>query len=266
MNQTFSLPRFGRLLRKYFTDNRGQLLANTGLLLVVLIAAAFVFYSDNPTGVNRNRSVPFFFIGWAAWYIFIWQQTEPLSHKERAITHLLQPASQVEKIVLVWLVSGVGFILVYLLIFGIVDTMGVQYVNSRDWPQGTPTLDPFYKLSSFIPPILWVFTALLHPVALTLLLLIRQYSLPVVAVLAFVLLFGGLIINSVFLERIMDLVGGTKTMPFDNLGVVSPLNPNQYRRISLPQPIGNQLRYAVGIIAIVLLYITAYFRLKEREV
>ena len=37
MNQTFSLTRFGRLLRKYFTDNRGQLGANLALLTVVLM-------------------------------------------------------------------------------------------------------------------------------------------------------------------------------------------------------------------------------------
>ena len=82
----------------------------------------------------------------------------------------------------------------------------------------------------------------------------------------FLLLFIGLIVNSLILTNIIDLEGGTRTLPFDSLGVVSPENHNQYRRLDLPQPIGDQLRYAVGIVAVVLLYITAYFRLKEREV
>ena len=266
MNQTFSLPRFGRLLRKYLIDNRGQLLANLALLAVVSIAVALIFYTDNPIGVERNRSVLFLFIGWAAWYIFIWQQTEVLNHKERAMTYLMQPASQLEKIVLIWLISGVGFIMVYLIIFGLVDAVGVQYVNSKEWPQGTPKLNSYYEFNGFVPFILWVFTALLHPLALVLLLVVRRYALPSVAVLAFVLLFIGLIVNSLILANIIDLEGGTRTLPFDSLGVVSPENHNQYRRVNLPQPIGNQLRYAVGIVAVVLLYITAYFRLKEREV
>lgn len=266
MNQTFSLPRFRRLLRKYFTDSRGQLLANVALLTVVLIAVSFIFYSGEPTAVNRNRSIPFFFVGWAAWYVFIWQQTEALNHKERAMTYMLQPASQLEKLILIWLISGVGFIAVYLILFGLVDAMAVQYVNGKEWSPGSPKLGSYYEFNSFVPPVLWVFTALLHPLALVLLLLVRRYALPSVAVLAFALFFIGLVVNSVILGSIIDLEEGNRTVPFDSLGVVSPENRNQFRRIDLPQPIGNQLRYAVGILAVVVLYITAYFRLKEREV
>ena len=69
MNQTFSLPRFGRLLRTYFSDNRRQLLANLALLLVVLIALACVFYIGNPTSVDRSRVILFLFVGWVAWYV-----------------------------------------------------------------------------------------------------------------------------------------------------------------------------------------------------
>lgn len=266
MNQTFSLPRFGRLLRKYFTDNRGQLLANVALLSVVLIALAFIFYSGNPTAVEHNRNIPFFFVGWAAWYVFIWQQTETLNHKERARTYLMQPASQIEKILLIWLVSGLGYMMVFLLVFGLIDTIGVQYVNGREWPQGTPKLGSYYQFNDFIPPVMWVFTVLLHPLALASLLVIRRYALASVAVLVFVLLFGGLVINSVILGSITNLEETNRTFPFDSFMAVSLKNQNQYRRIDLPQPIGNQIRYVVGIVAVVLLYITAYFRLKEREV
>lgn len=182
------------------------------------------------------------------------------------MTYLLQPASQLEKILLVWLVSGMGFIVVFLLVFGLTDTVGVQYVNSRDWPKGTPKLGSYYEFNGFIPPIMWAFTALLHPVMLALFLVVRKYALPSVAVLVFILLFGGLIINSLILGNITGLGLTNRTFPFDSLGVSAPGNQGQYRRIDLPQPLGNQLRYVVGIVAVVLLYITAYFRLKEREV
>jgi hypothetical protein len=266
MNQTFSLNRFGRLTRKYFTDSRGQLLANLALLVVVLVACSLLVYSDNPLAVERNRSIPFFFVGWAAWYVFIWQQTDALNHKERAMSYLMQPASQLEKMTLIWLVSGIGFVVVYCLLFGLVDAAGVHYVNSREWPVGTPILSPFYDLDSYIPRELCVFSALLHPFALAFLLVVRRYSLPSVAVLAFLLFFIGVIINSLLLDSIIDLEEANRIAPFDRLGVVSPISKNQYRRVDLPQPIGNQIRFVVGITAVVILYITAYFRLKEREV
>ena len=266
MNQTFSLPRFGRLLRKYFTDNRGQLGINVALLAVVLIALACIFYSDTPSAVDRNRSIPFFFVGWVAWYIFIWQQAEPLNNKERALTYLMQPASQMEKIVLIWFVSGIGFMLAFLLVFGLIDAVGVQYVNSREWPQGAPKLGSYYEFKGPVPPIMWAFTALLHPIALALLLVVRKYALPSVAVLVFVLLFGGLVINSIILGSLTGLGETQRTFPFGSFIAFSLSNKSQYRRIDLPQPIGDQLRYVVGITLVVLLYITAYFRLNEREV
>ncbi|SOD98794.1 hypothetical protein [Spirosoma fluviale] len=266
MNQTFSFSRFGRLANKYFTDNRGQLLANMALLLVILVAVSLIVYNGNPLAVERNRSIPFFFIGWAAWYVFIWQQTEALNHKERTMTYLMQPASQLEKLGLLWLVSGVGFVVVYLLLFVLVDAAGVQYVNSKEWPTGTPALTAYYAFDGFIPLQLVVFTALLHPFALAFLLVVRRYSLPLVAVLAFLLIFIGVIVNTLILGSFIDLGGDNMAGPFNRLGVPSPINEKNYRMIDLPQPIGNQIRYAVGIIAVVILYITAYFRLKEREV
>ncbi|MCX6214912.1 hypothetical protein [Spirosoma sp.] len=266
MNQTFSISRFGRLLRKYFIDNRGQLLTNLALLLVILITVALLLYRGNPVAVERNRAIPFFFIGWAAWYVFIWQQTEALNHKERAMTYLMQPASQLEKIVLIWLVSGVGFVVVYGLLFGLVDAAGVQYVNSKEWPIGTPILKSYYAFDGYIPTQLWVFSALLHPVALAFLLVVRRYSLPLVAVLTFLLLFIGVIVNTLIIRSVIDLGEGNMAGPFDRIGVPSPINEKQYRMLDIPQPIGDQIRYAVGILAVVILYITAYFRLKEREV
>ena len=53
--------------------------------------------------------------------------------------------------------------------------------------------------------------------------------------------------------------------PFQDAHAESPAN-NGWRQVNLLQPVGNKIRYAVGIVAVVLLYVTAYFRLKEREV
>ncbi|GAB3639517.1 hypothetical protein [Spirosoma arcticum] len=277
MNQTFSLPRFGRLLRKHFTDNRGQLLAGLALLIGLMIALTVVFYRNLPFAVDRNRPIPCFFLGWAAWYVFTWQQTDILNNKERSLNYLLQPASQLEKFVLLWLVSGVCFLTVYVLIFTVLDSFGVAYVNGRQWSPaqlaqirnvgGILSIKPFYQSDGFWPPTpILVLTGLLHPLSTVFLLIVKRYSLPLVAVLAFCLFIGSMFLNSAILSSLTGSDSASNVIPFNNFLAQPPTGELFYRTISLPQPIGSQIRYAVGSVVVVLLYITAYFRLKEREV
>ena len=277
MNQTFSLNRFGRLLRKYFTDNRGQLLANLGLLAGILLVGALLFYTGLPHQADRNRGISLFFFGWPLWIVFIWQQIEVLNHRERSISYLLQPASQLEKFLLIWLVSGVGFLTVFFLLYTTVDVFGVAYVNGRDWTpdqlktirdaNGIMSIKPFYQSRYIWPPAqILVLTILLHPFCLAAFFFVKRYSLPIVGVLILGIITAGIFVNSYLAHWIVNTPEPINIMPFEQLSAQSPLNRYDYRRIDLPQPLSNQLRYSVGVIAIVLLYITAYVRLKEREV
>lgn len=278
MNQTFSLNRFGRLLRKYFTDNRGQLLANLGLLIGGLSVASMFAYQGVPGAVTDARMLVFFLLGWPCWYVFTVQQITVLNQKERAMNHLLQPASQFEKIALIWLISGIGFVLAYVSIFYVFDSVGVWFVNQRDWsPEQLKRIywqGGMFELTSFfatkgpgrIPPQLWAFTVLLHSFTMAFALLIRRHTLPVVVVIAFALITFGFLGNNYLLHALTGSDSITSVSPFFDARAESPLNQYDYRRVDLPQPLSNQLRYSVGIIAIVLLYITAYVRLKEREV
>jgi lipoprotein signal peptidase len=278
MNQTFSISRFGRLARKYFTDNRGQLLANTGLLVGGMFVLCLFTYQSSPASVSELRTVLFFGLGWPCWYVFTVQQTAVLNHKERAISYLLQPASQAEKMVLIWLVSGLGFVVVYFTVFTLFDALGTSYVNHRDWTaeqlammrrQGSlfelkPLLSD--KGGRPIPNQLWAMTALLHSFTLVLSLLIRRYTLPLVVVIAFALLIFGVLGNNLLLHMLTGYEGIGSKMPFDYALAQSPVNQYQYRAVEIPQPIGNQIRYLVGVTAVILLYITGYVRLKEWEV
>ena len=275
MNQTFSITRFGQLLRKYFSDNRGQLLANLALLIGGMIVMAFLhYYSNYPQSVERGRPIFFFFVGGAAWYVFTWQQTEVLNQKERSITYLLQPASQFEKILLVWLISGPVFLLVYSLTFTVTDSVGLSYVNHHQWtPEqqkfvGSYQLAPWYKSDEFQQTnlVVWVLTALLHPFALAFTLWVRRFTLPLVAVLAFALIIVGMFVNSIILSSLTGSESASYVLPFSSFKSFPPTDQSFYRTIELPQPLGSQIRWLVGSLAVILLYIMAYFRLKEREV
>ena len=278
MSQTFSLDRFVRLLRKYFIDNQGQLLANLGMLLGGFVVLSVLVYSNIPRDASDWRYPLFFVLGWASWYVFTMQQTTALNQKERAITYLLQPASQVEKIMLIWLISGLGFVVVFLSIFSVFDLIGVWFVNHREWSpeqldrirqRGSPLKIVSFFDGTFIrdvPNFLWVFTALLHSFTLAFALLVRRHSLAKVVIIAFALIIFGFLGN----DFLFSILTGAKdvgiTVPFSGATVESPLKQYQYRSVDLPQPLGIQLRYIVGITVIILLYITAYVRLKEREV
>ncbi|GAB4043680.1 hypothetical protein [Spirosoma litoris] len=278
MNQIFSASRFGRLLRKYFTDNRGQLLANMGLLVGCLLVLGIIVYRGWPSEVKETRTILFFMLGWPCWYIFTAQQITIINQKERAINYLMQPASQFEKIALVWLISGVGFILCYVLLFFCLDTVGVSFVNNRNWSPVQLGMirdqGGLFNITSFFDDLsirdvrkeMWVFTALLHSFTMAFALLIRRYTLPLVVILAFGLLWVGVMSNNFLLQSLTGSDTIRSSFPFAEGFAESPIQKYQYRKIQLTSSIGSQLRYIVGFTAVVLLYITAYVRLKEREV
>ncbi|MVM30580.1 hypothetical protein GO755_11095 [Spirosoma sp. HMF4905] len=278
MNQTFSISRFGRLLRKYFTDNRGQLLADLSLLIGCLLVLGIIIYRGWPSEVKNIRSILFFVLGWPCWYMFTVQQITGINQKERAINYLMQPASQFEKISLVWLISGVGFVLSYLLLFFFLDTLGVAFVNNRHWPPDQLAMireqGGLLKITSFfdginlrdVPDSLWVFTAILHSFTMAFALFIRRYTLSLIVIIAFTLLLFGLIVNNFLLQSLTGSDTIRSGFPFAEAIAQSPIHKYQYRMVNLPTSLSSQLRYIVGVTAIILLYITAYVRFKEREV
>ncbi len=276
MNQTFSSSRFGRLLSKYIADNRTQLLLNVALLTGILLIGALIFYRGSPFQTDQNRTLLLFLFGWPLWYVFTWQQVEVLNNREQAIGYLLQPASQLEKFLVIWLVSGLGFLIVFFGLFTITDAVGVAYVNGRSWsPEdlgwmrqtgGSLSIKPFYQSNHIVPPAqILVLTALLHPFCLAAFMFIKRYSFSVVGVLILVMLAVGYFINSYMLTWFLNTAEPLSTLPFERAIVESPKGM-AVRRLDLPQPLGDIIRYTTGITGIVLLYMIAFYSLKEREV
>ncbi len=276
MNQTFSLSRFGRLLRTYFTENRTMLLANVAVLFVVLIAFSFVVYHQMPSVVSNGRYALLFLVGGGAWYLFTVQQMAVLNQKERAISYLLRPASRLEKWAQFVLLSGLGFLILYLLVFTLIDTAGVWFINHRAWkPEELKSIRENYDnqltIGSYLnwaqmsklPVNFWLSAALIHPASLALALLVRRYTLPLLPVIAFVFVCILIFINKQLLQGFVDDQVSVSGGIFGNAFVEKG---NDWRMVRVPQPIGDVIRYSVGASAVVLLYITAYFRLKEREV
>lgn len=276
MNQTFSLSRFSRLLRTYFVENRNALLASVAVLFVVLVAFSFVVYQQYPTSAEMSRYNILFIIGGAAWYIFTVQQVAVLNEKERAITYLLRPASLVEKWLQLVIVSGLFYLFVCLLLFTLIDSVGVWFVNHHAWkPEQLKeirenygnqlTIDSYLNWSDIgeLPRNFWLSAAFIHPVSLALALLMRRYTLPLLPVIAFTLLFVLIFLNKHLLRGFVDDQVSVSADIFGNAFIEKG---HEWRMLRVPQPAGNLIRYGVGVSAVLLLYVTAFFRLKEREV
>ncbi|GAB3758560.1 hypothetical protein [Spirosoma pomorum] len=281
MNSYFSMTRFRRLTRTYFIENRAALLLNVGLLLVVLIICALFVYDNLPNFIVQSRLATLTLIGTFAWGTFTVQQVTSLRSRERSISYLLRPASRLEKYLLILLVSGLGFFLVYSLLFVLIDAVGLAFVNHRHWTDSqladiqNYTLDggvvakvePIYKFQGFdrTSPTTWVMVALIHPVSLALSLLFRRFTLPLVALTIVALVSLGTLGNETVLGTLMNK-GPVEVNYGLPLSAVVLKNKEVYRTLELPQPIGRQLQYLVGVTVVGLLYLTAYYRLKEQEV
>lgn len=277
MNQTFSSARFGRLLRKFWYDNQRELLMQAAALFVVMaVGMLFLCYSSIPDSAEHSRAVAFLMISLVACPLFTVHVVSVYNKREQAISALLLPASIFEKWLLLWVVTGLGFVLCFLGFFHLIDAVGTYYVNHREWPDETlkhlkdnalPLTMDYFAYDHLHEYPIWAVWVLLHPFTLMAGLLFRRYTL-VIGVLVGVTLFFTALFGNMYLAK---FILGNKAIvanafPFTDFKVYKEQMYGTGRDVDLPQPLGNIIRWTVGLLAFALLYAVAFFRLKEREV
>lgn len=277
MNQTFSAARFGRLLRKFLRDNGWGLLSMVGVLFVILaVSMSFMVYKNPPNSVEGSRLIGFLALSLVLWPLFTHQIAADYNNREQALTALMLPASLFEKWLLLWVVTGLGFVLCFFSFFWLIDAVGTYYVNHREWPQ--VTLDYFKQrhisrtidrvdFTELIKTPIWAVWLLLHPFTLAATLLFRKYTLAI-GVFVGVLIFGAVFsLNESYIQLMLgESVEVVNAFPFTGFWVMKETASGPSHLLALPQPISNIIRWSVGVAAVVILYAVAYFRLKEREV
>ena len=275
MNQTFSSARFGRLMRKYWQDDRVGLTAALGTLFATQAATmCFIGYSSYPDSVQANRAGGFLSLSLMIWPLFTVAIASVYNKRAQGLSLIMLPASVFEKWLQLWLVSGVLFMVCFIGFFFLIDVFGTYYINHKTWSAEeldylsrnniSRTIDRFNYADLLRTPI-WAVWVLLHPFALAATLLFKKYPL-VVGVFVGLALFGGsLYLNSQLLKGIFDSASSFQAFPFTEVWAHNKLS-GQGRSLILPQPIGDLIRWGVGIAAVGLLYAVAYFRLKEREI
>jgi hypothetical protein len=165
MNQTFSFPRWGLLVKKHWAENYKRYLLSLlamGGLLIAWYSFILIMDTKDPIGIFFQYSAYFvglYFIG----CLYASMLFSELSSKTAGINYLSLPASQLEKLLCAILFGVFFFFIAYTLLFYLIDIPMVQFSNRlirlhpRVWPgtdQYVPALAVYNIFTPKAPPII----------------------------------------------------------------------------------------------------------------
>jgi hypothetical protein len=256
MNNFFNLKRFGLLFKKHCAEHyKTYLMASAVLLGVLLIGGCFMVYLIEMPIVTQLQTVLFVPIYFLAGTIFTSTIFADISDKNKAISTLTLPASHFEKFLVGWLFSYVIFSVVFLGSFYLILTI---LLNLRHWPN--MHIGVFNAFSEPAAVIFIVYT-FLHSITFYGAILFERLHFIKVAFGFFITTVILTEINTAFLEK---LVGREvrPTTPFANLALFDNNRFVAVRSIRVSEPMVSYLIMGIAII----LWVAAYYRLKEKQV
>ena len=121
MSTTFDAARFGRLWRAHWAERAKSYLWFFGVCIIVyLIMVLLAFSTVGHDAFQHEAQMICFYIGlFVTGAIFAARHFEGLSHKEAALLTLMRPASVFEKILLAFVMVVVFYPLMYTLIYSV---------------------------------------------------------------------------------------------------------------------------------------------------
>lgn len=263
MNNTFDITRFGLLLKKTLLERPMQFFGLTGLsfALVLLLYAAIKVIAG--IGTAQNISFLIGLIGggcFLASFVFNY-----FSSKAMGSSYLTLPASHFEKWLCGVLITGVFYVLLFLLFFRLIDTVFVgMYHRSLD-PNG-----PFYKqlyeqaqvfpYDSLFAVRAFILFANFAGAMLVGSLYFNKISFIKVALTICGIWFTILVLNTVIAKAMMSNV--ESAVPYVLVWLKSGESSGN---IQLPENIMNVVKIFAQYLIPALLWLLAYIRLKEKE-
>jgi len=263
MNQTFSLKRIGRLLRKQLTDYQIHYLLGMGVLLggLVLLMGGTVYLERQHFSARVQASF-FSVLLLAAGAYFTSTVFAAVGDKQQAASLLLLPASRLEKYLVGWGLSLLAFTAVYTATFYVADILTIQFVRLQGYPASL-----FNVFSAAEPSSAWLLKCypLLHGFMLYGSVFFRKNQFVRTAALG---LLGLLILAIVNWQVLHVLLGASISLalPFGSATVHgAPAAFDMMREVSVP---AHQLPWlgALPVVLAVMLWVAAYFRFAETQV
>ncbi len=263
MNNTFSLPRFGLLFRKTLLERPMQLLGLSALSLAIVflsyvIAKTLIGFED-----AQNISFILGLIGGGCFLAsFVYGY---FSSNAMGSSFLTLPASHFEKWLCGVIITGILYVVIFLLFFHFIDTLFVKIYRESLDPNG-----PFYRelyehvevmpLTGFVASKAFFMFANFAGAMLVGSLYFNKVSFIKAALLICAFCFGAYLLNMVIAGAMIKNV--TNALPYWLVWIEVGKDKG---RIDLPENLGQAVSILFRYIVPAILWVLAYVRLKEKE-
>lgn len=258
MNNTFSFKRFAMLFKKHTMEHSQMYLMAagvlTGLMFIILGFMAYTNGGQLPPGV---QTVVFIIFLLFAGSVFTSLSFADLGNKRKAIAVLTLPASHFEKYLVVWVYSFIIFQVVFIGIFYLADGIVLGLCSSAtNHVQMLGLFDDRYD-----PYAAFIIYGLLHAFAFLGAVYFEKMHFIKTSFVFFAILIATVSLNQPILNLMVDREL-LRNMPFGGLRF---MEHDRYYNVEQPM---NFNYYHVVVVAItaLLLWTSAFFRLKEKEV
>jgi hypothetical protein len=258
MNNTFSFKRFAMLFKKHTLEHAKMYLMSAGVLAGVLfLILGFVAYTTGGQLPPGAQTVIFILFLLFAGSIFTSLSFAALGDKRKAIPVLTLPASHFEKYLVVWVYSFIIFQLVFVGVFYLADGIVLSLCSSAtNHVQVLNLFDERYdSYAAFIIYMVLHAFAFLGAVYFEKLHFIKTSFVFFAFMIAFVFL------NQPILNLMVDKEV-LKSMPFEGLRFME----NGHQQNIEPKINFDYYHLAAVCVTALLLWCSAFFRLKEKEV
>lgn len=258
MSDQFNLRRFGRLFKKHTTEQyKSYLMSLVVLISGLSLMIGYIVYMANPPLRREEQSILFMFFMLGSGAVFTSTVFAPLGDKRKAIAALTLPASHFEKFLVGWVYSFVIFQLLFVASFHVVMP-AIQNLFAR---AGQPVEVVNIFAAESRGYLIFVLYAFLHAFALTgsiyfeKLQFIKSGFALGIAYLILVLV-NKQVLKALFNQDLNFM------LPFGNIFFKE--NNGSYG-LALPPNQQNLLAFVPLVLAVVF-WLTAYVRLKEKQV
>ena len=260
MNNIFNINRFGRLFIKHTVEHyKSYLMSLTVLLGVMLLGGGFITYLIPGDSMDVGMQTALFTsVLLLAGSIFASTIFADLGDNKKAMASLTLPASHFEKYLVAWLYSVLIFVIVFTAGFYLILLF---LVNLKHFSGPTPEIFNVFNSTNDVGFQMYLLFALLQSIAFYGAICFKKLHF-IKTAFAFFIVIAILVLTNQVLLSILLRRSVLPTMPF---GMLRFMENNQEKAISLGQHQGD---YALCLITILIIifWVAAYYRLKEKQV
>lgn len=259
MNNTFNLKRFGLLFKKHSLEHVKTYLLSTAVLTgIISLTLGFFTYANDGRLALPIQAIMFIYIIAGAGSIFTSLSFTELGNKRKATSMLTLPASHLEKFLVSWIYSYIIFQLICVGVFYLVDSV---IINIAVPPAGSPnTLINIFDTEQLAFEGFIVF-ALLHAFTLWGSIFFEKMHFIKTAFVIFIYFIALIIINN----QLLHLITGKSYLSGMAFQQLNFKEDNHYWRL-LPTNSMNSASLIVLALTIIILWLSAFYRLKEKEI